>query len=177
MSRANVHALVRTLLLTVAADGSALEFQLPQALAQVSLRVQDDSGHSVAVTGYPEEVELSFVGKEVAGSANTAAAYDVTNQNDSLFPPAAWLASGSGPSGSVVELDSNSYAAIAYADYTSASTSSAPIPSLTATPVGWQSIHQLPTTVQPSGGPVARTSTSIAATTWGFVLLGGLDAA
>src|SRR2546423_474840 len=115
MSRANVHALFRTLLLTVAGEGSALEFQLPRALAQVSLRVQDDRGHSVAVTGYPEEVELSFVGKEVAGSANTAAAYDVTNQNDSLFPPAAWLASGSGPSGSVVELDSNSYAAIAYA--------------------------------------------------------------
>src|SRR5437016_6264350 len=116
MSRANAHALFRTLLLTVAAAAFAmlascsgpdpLKFQLPQALAQVSLRVQDDSGHSVAVTGYPEEVELSFVGKEVAGSANTAAAYDVTNQNDSLFPPAAWLASGSGPSGSVVELDS-----------------------------------------------------------------------
>jgi len=76
----------------VVADGSALEFQLPQALAQVSLRVQDDSGHFVTVTGYPEEVELSFVGKEVAGSANPAAAYDVTNQNDSLFPPAAWRA-------------------------------------------------------------------------------------
>ncbi|HWT87118.1 MAG TPA: hypothetical protein VN177_15210, partial [Myxococcales bacterium] len=54
----------------VAADGSVLEFQLPQPLAQVSLRVQDDSGHSIPVTGYNQQVVLGFEGKEVAGNTN-----------------------------------------------------------------------------------------------------------
>src|SRR5438876_445824 len=50
----------------VASNGSVLAFQLPTATAQVSLRVQDDSGHSIPVTGYSQEIELGFEGKEVA---------------------------------------------------------------------------------------------------------------
>jgi len=173
----------------LAADGSVLEFQLPQATAQVSLRVQDDSGHSVPVTGYPEQVELSFVGRDVAGSSNGAAAYDVTNQNDALFAPATWIESGPGPSGSAKEFTANdvlfpdggvqfssSYASIAYPDYESASTSSPAVPSLTATPVGWQPFNQLPTESKPEGGPSARTGMVLAATGSGFLMFGGTDA-
>ena len=68
---------------SVLADGSVLEFQLPQATAQVALRVQDDSGHSVSVTGYRQQVELSFVGKDISGNTNPNTAYDVT----ASFPP------------------------------------------------------------------------------------------
>ena len=50
----------------VLADGSVTSFQLPQPLMQISLRVEDDSGHSVPVTGYNQQLELSFAGREVA---------------------------------------------------------------------------------------------------------------
>ena len=113
----------------------------------------------------------------------------MTNTNDALFAPAAWIASGPGPatgnkaqeftatdvtqpSGAVV---TSSYASIAYTDYHSAATTSPAVPSLTATPLGWQSISQFPTTAQPSGSPSARTGTSLASTGNGFFLFGGRD--
>ena len=68
----------------VLADGSVLEFQLPQALLQVDLRIQDDSGHSLAVTGYREHIELNFLGKEVAGNSNAMAAYDAVSDRKSV---------------------------------------------------------------------------------------------
>ncbi|MFL5312892.1 MAG: kelch repeat-containing protein [Myxococcales bacterium] len=180
----------------VAADGSVLEFQLPQATAQVSLRVQDDSGHSVPVTGYPEQVELSFAGREVAGTANGATAYDVTNQSDALFSPATWIANGPGPGGRAAEftatdiqlpdggVQSSSYASIAYGDYEQASTTSPAAPSfgsfsppVAGTPVGWQPLQQLATTEAPDGGPSARTAAAVALGNSGFILFGGTDAA
>src|SRR5438874_5235724 len=85
----------------VATNGSVLAFQLPTATAQVSLRVQDDSGHSVPVTGYKQQVELGFEGKEVAGNTNPNAAYDVMTSSDSLYPPASWVSSGAGLDGGV----------------------------------------------------------------------------
>src|SRR5439155_25272048 len=50
------------------------------------------------------QVELSFVGKDGAGNANANTAYDVTTSSDSLYPPATWIASGSGPGGRATEL-------------------------------------------------------------------------
>lgn len=179
----------------VAADGSVLIFQLPQPLTQVSLRVQDDSGRSVPVTGYNQQVELSFVGREVAGTTNASAAFDVTNLNDGLFPPAAWIASGPGPGagnraqefaiadtvdGGVV-LSSSSYTSIAYADYATASTTSAPLPIFgpfasppdAGTPVAWQPVAAVATTTPDAGPPPARLAAAIAPNGNGFNLFGG----
>jgi hypothetical protein len=179
----------------VGADGSVLAFQLPQPLAQVSLRVQDDSGHSVPVTGYNQRVELGFEGREVPGTANTSAAFDVTTQNDALFPPAAWIASGPGPGpggkaqeftiantldGGVV-VASDSYTSIAYPDYATASTTSPPIPTfgsfappVAGSPVAWQPVIALATSAPDAGPPPARVGAGIAPNSnGGFYLFGG----
>jgi len=176
----------------VAADGSVLEFQLPQALAQVSLRVQDDSGHSIPVTGYNQQVELSFVGREVPGSSNPNAAYDVTAQSDSMYPPATWIASGPGPGGRATQFamadtllpdggvqSSTSYSSIGYVDYRSASTSTPgqlqdPTATSAGTPAGWQEFSQIATSDNPDGGAPARVSATLSNPN-GIVLYGGTD--
>jgi hypothetical protein len=178
----------------VAADGSVLEFQLPQALAQVSLRVQDDSGHSIPVTGYNQQVELSFVGRDVAGTSNPNAAYDVTAQSDSTYPPATWITSGPGPGGRASQFaltdtllpdggvqSSTSYSSIGYADYQTASSSSPgqlqdPSATSAGTPAGWQELSQIATSDNPDGGPPARVSTTLSNAN-GIVLYGGTDIA
>ncbi|HKC58847.1 MAG TPA: hypothetical protein VKB92_02070, partial [Myxococcales bacterium] len=165
----------------VAADGSVLEFQLPQATAQVSLRVQDDSGHTVPVTGYPEQVELSFAGREVAGTTNAAAVFDVGTLSDSLYPPATWIANGPGLDGGVpaqfVASDtllpdggvqfSNSYSSIGYLDYhtaaggTPSAPTDAPVGAAGGTPVGWQQYFALATADSAPTPPAARIGATI----------------
>jgi len=176
----------------VAADGSVLAFQLPQALAQVSLRVQDDSGHSIPVTGYNQQVELSFVGRDVAGTSNPNAAYDVTAQSDSMYPPATWIASGPGPGGRATQFamtdtllpdggvqSSTSYSSIGYVDYKSASTSTPgqlqdPTSTSAGTPAGWEEFSQITTSDNPDGGAPARVSPTLSNAN-GMVLYGGTD--
>jgi len=179
----------------VAADGSVLEFQLPQPLAQVSLRVQDDSGHSIPVTGYNQQVVLGFEGKEVAGNTNPTAAYDVTTTSDSLYPPAAWISSGPGPDGGVApEFAANdtllsdggvqsatSYGSLAYLDYhqaTSATPSLASDPSGTnpGSSIGWQEFAPIPTSLSPNATPPARVGGSFSQV-GSLTLYGGSTAA
>jgi len=178
----------------VAADGSVLEFQLPQPVAQVSLRVQDDSGHSIPVTGYNQQVELSFVGRDVPGTSNPNAAYDVTGQSDSLYPPATWIASGPGPGGRATQFamadtllpdggvqSSTSYSSIGYVDYQSAATASPgqlqdPTGTSAGTSAGWQEFSQIGTSDNPDGGAPARVSATLSNPN-GIVLYGGTDIA
>src|SRR2546426_8078 len=96
----------------VLADGSVLQFQLPQASLQVDLRIEDDSGHSVAVTGYREHLELNFLGKNVTGNSNGMAAYDAVSISNSLYPPQTWIATG-GPSGPALGELAATYTALA----------------------------------------------------------------
>src|SRR5712691_6151970 len=185
----------------VASDGSVLQFQLPQATAQVSLRVQDDSGHSVPVTGYPQQVELSFAGREVAGTTNAAAAFDVGTNTDSLYPPATWIANGPGLDGGVpAEFNandtlfpdggvqfSNSYSSIGYLDFHTAGSSTPPAPTDAPTggaggsPIGWQPYFALPTADTAPAPPAARIGATIVQQSppigSGFLLYGGVDAA
>ena len=159
----------------VATNGSVLAFQLPTATAQVSLRVQDDSGHSVPVTGYKQQVELGFEGKEVAGNTNPNAAYDVTTSSDSLYPPASWISSGPGLDGGVApELGANdtlladggvqsatSYASAAYLDFHQATTASPPLTSDSSS-IGWQEFAPIPTTLSANVTPPARVGGTLA---------------
>ena len=185
----------------VAADGSVLEFQLPQATAQVSLRVQDDSGHSVPVTGYPEQVELSFVGREVAGTTNGASAYDVSTTSDSLYSPATWITNGPAADGGVpTQFAANdtlfpdggiqsaaSYSSLGYLDYHSAASNGvsaptdAPAGAAGGSPVGWQPFIALPTADSAVPPPVARVGASVVQQSapfgGGFFLYGGTDLA
>lgn len=185
----------------VAADGSVLEFQLPTATAQVALRLQDDSGHSVPVTGYPERVELSFAGREVAGTTNAAAVYDVSTNSDSTFAPATWITNGPGADGGVptqfAQNDTlfpdggvqfaNSYSSIGYLDFHQAVSGgvSAPIDAPTGaaggSPVGWQPFMALPTADSAVPPPVARIGASIVQQSApfgsGLFLYGGTDLA
>jgi len=185
----------------VAPDGSVLAFQLPQATAQVSLRVQDDSGHTVPVTGYPEQVELSFAGREVAGTTNAAAVFDVGTVSDSLYPPAAWIANGPGLDGGVpaqfVASDtlfpdggvqfSNSYSSIGYLDFhsaaggTPAAPTDPPVSAAGGTPIGWQQHFALATADSAPTPPAARVGATIVPQQTpfgaGFLLYGGVDAA
>ncbi len=179
---------------SVQSDGSVLEFQLPQATAQVSLRVQDDSGHEIPVTAYPEQVEMSFAGKDVAGNANPNSAYDVTATSDSVYAPATWIASGPGPGGKATEFavadtlfpdggiqSSASYSSIGYVDYHTASTTSPsalqdPTGTSAGTTVGWQEFSEIAGSQTPDGGPPARVGATLS-TVNGPILYGGTDIA
>jgi galactose oxidase-like protein len=173
----------------IATDGSVLAFQLPQATAQVSLRVQDDSGHSIPVTGYNQQIELGFEGKEVAGNTNQTGAYDVTTTSDSLYPPAAWISSGPGADGGVAPefaatdtvladggvQSATSYASAAYLDFHQATTA---FPSLTSdsSSIGWQEFAPIPTTLSTNVTPPARVGGTLS-NIGGLVLYGGTTAA
>jgi hypothetical protein len=175
-------------------DGSVVVFQLPQPLAQVSLRVQDDSGHSVPVTGYNQRIELGFEGKEVAGNTNPAAAYDVTTSSDSLYPPATWISSGPGADGGIPpEFAANdtlladggvqsatSYASLAYLDFHQAATAPPALASDSSS-IGWQEFAPIPTTLSANVTPPARVGGTLAnvGTSFGslVVLYGGTTAA
>ena len=159
----------------VLADGSVVVFQLPQPLAQVSLRVQDDSGHSVPVTGYNQQVELSFAGKEVAGNTNPTTAHEVTTSSDSLYPPVTWISSGPGLDGGIApEFAANdtlfldggvqsatSYSSLAYSDFHQATTASPPFPADSSgtsagSSIGWQEFAPIPTNLNANVTPPAR---------------------
>jgi Galactose oxidase, central domain len=170
-------------------DGSVVVFQLPQPLAQVSLRVQDDSGHSVQVTGYNEKIELGFAGKEVAGNSNPTAAYDVTTGSDSLYPPATWIASGPGLDGGVPpEFTANdtlfpdggvqsatSYSSIAYLDFHQGATAPPPLPPDSSS-IGWQEFAPIPTDLSSNVTPPPRVGGTLSNLP-GLVLYGGTTAA
>lgn len=84
----------------VAGDGSVPVFQLNTPVTQVALSVQDAAGSTpVPAAGYPEELQMSFVGKSVAGNSNGAQAFDVTTLSISDYAPQTWIASGPGPDG------------------------------------------------------------------------------
>lgn len=84
----------------VSGDGSIPVFQLTTPATQVALSVQDAAGSApVLATGYPEELQMSFVGKDVAGNANGAQAFDVTTLSISDYAPQGWIATGPGPDG------------------------------------------------------------------------------
>jgi hypothetical protein len=59
-------------------NGSVAPFALSIPITQASLYAVDPLGNATAVTGYPEQVELSFVGKAVVGSENPIQAFDAT---------------------------------------------------------------------------------------------------
>jgi hypothetical protein len=171
------------------ADGSAAVFQLPQAVTQVSLRVQDDSGHTVAVTGYPERVVMSFAGKSIAGNSNPIAAYDAATGTSSLFDPAAWINAG------LTELPASSpitnnlatpaaYNGLSSIDGISSVTALPPQPIVDG-PVGWERITSAATATAAGLEPSPRSGAAIAAsffglqvgnTSYNYILYGGLDA-
>ena len=173
----------------IAIDGSVLAFQLPQATAQVSLRVQDDSGHSIPVTGYNQQIELGFEGKEVAGNTNPTGAYDVTTPSDSLYPPAAWISSGPGADGGVAPefaatdtvladggvQSATSYASAAYLDFHQATTAFPPLTSDSSS-IGWQEFAPIPTTLSTNVTPPARVGGTLSYV-GGLVSYGGTTAA
>jgi hypothetical protein len=177
---------------SVATNGSVLAFQLPTATAQVSLRVQDDSGHSVPVTSYNQEVELGFAGKEVAGNTNPTAAYDVSTTSDSLYPPASWITNGPAADGGVApELaatdtlladggvqSATSYASLAYLDFHQAMTAAPPIP-VDGSSIGWQEFAPTPTNLAANVTPAARVGGTLSnfGSPLGLVLYGGTTAA
>jgi hypothetical protein len=171
----------------VQADGSVAVFQLPHADTQVTLRTQDDSGHTVAVTGYPERVVMSFTGKNVPGTQNEIAAYDAATGTSALLDPATWVAD-------LTELPTTSpvtngvvspaaYNGLASIDGVVSVTATAPQPTA-AGPIGWEQISIAPTAASSVvAGPsprtdmaVARLGISVPAGSYQFIAYGGLDA-
>jgi len=154
----------------VLADGSVLEFQLPQALLQADLRVQDDSGHSVAITGYKEHVELNFLGKEVTGNSNDMAAYDAVSVSNSLYPPQTWISTGGVSGSALTELAATytalpdggispraSYVAMQKLDGVTSSSAFPPQPDRDGgTVIGWEQISSVSTTTTTALIPPAR---------------------
>src|SRR5216683_2978203 len=171
----------------VQSDGSVPVFQLPQALTQVSLRVEDDSLHSIPVTGYAERVVMSFEGKDVAGNANPIAAYDAVTGTDSLFAPATWISAG------LTEIPASSpvtngvaspaaYNGLSSIDGIVSATAVPPQPTATG-PIGWERIAIAPTAANAAVAPSPRTDMSVAPvgvsvgnTSYQYVLYGGVDA-
>jgi len=171
----------------VLADGSILQFQLPNPLLQVQLRVQDDSGHSVAVTGYPERIELSFLGKDVAGNKNEMAAYDAVSVSNSLYPPPTWVSTG-GPGGSALtELPPSytvladggssppaSYRGVAQLDGVSISSNFAPQPDRDGgTAMGWEQITSISTNTTTALTPPPRVGATMMVSSGSVLMYGG----
>lgn len=167
-------------------DGSVLQFELPGVVAQISLRVQDDSGHSVAVTGYKQQVVMSFAGKDVPGNVNPITAYDAATATDSLFAPTDWIATLTEiPATSPVTNSVASPAAyngLASIDGVYSNTTVAPQP--VATTLGWEQIAQAPTAVatglQPSprsGAAIAQLGISVGGNSYSYIAYGGIDGA
>src|SRR2546430_11678643 len=160
----------------VLADGSVLEFQLPQALLQADLRVQDDSGHSVAATGYKEHVELNFLGKEVTGNSNDMAAYDAVSVSNSLYPPQTWISTGGVSGSALTELGATytalpdggispqaSYVAMQKLDGINTSSAFPPQPDRDGgTVIGWEQISSVSTTTTTALIPPARVGSAMA---------------
>ena len=171
----------------VLADGSVLQFQLPQASLQVDLRIEDDSGHSVAVTGYREHLELNFLGKNVTGNSNGMAAYDAVSISNSLYPPQTWIATG-GPSGPALgELAATytaladggiappaSYQAMQQLDGMNSSSAFPPQPDRDGgTVIGWEQISSVSTTTTTALIPPARVGAAMAMNGGEMTMYGG----
>jgi hypothetical protein len=171
----------------VLADGSVLEFQLPQALMQVQLRVQDDSGHSVPVTGYPERIELSFLGKNVVGNSNEMAAYDAVSNSNSLYPPQTWISTRGAGGSALAELPASymvladggvsppaSYQAMEQLDGVYVSSNSAPEPDRDGgTAIGWEQISSISTISTTALVPPARVGASMIPSSGSVLMYGG----
>ena len=170
-------------------DGSAAVFQLPHADTQVSLRVQDDSGHTVPVTSYPERVVMSFAGKDVAGNANQIAAYDADTDTNALIDPVAWIGAGLAeiPASSTVTnnlVSPAAYNGLAAFDGISSVTALPPQP-IADGPVGWERLASAATATSTRVQPSPRSGEAIAPSffglqvggvTYSYILYGGLDA-
>jgi hypothetical protein len=171
----------------VLADGSVLQFQLPQAVLQVDLRIEDDSGHSVAVTGYREHIELNFLGKGIAGNTNAMAAYDAVSDSNSLYPPQTWISTG-GPSGTALaEVAATytalpdggisplaSYQAMQQLDGVISSTAFPPQPDRDGgTVIGWEQISSVSTTTTTALIPPARVGAAMAMNGGEMMMYGG----
>lgn len=170
----------------VQGDGSVPVFQLPSAETQVALRTQDDSGHTVAVTGYPERVVMSFTGKDVAGNANPIAAYDAATGTTALFDPATWTAGLTEiPASSTITNNlatPAAYNGLASIDGIASVTAVAPQPTASG-PIGWERITFAPTVANPAVTPSPRTDMAVAPFGisapngfYNFIAYGGLDA-
>jgi len=171
----------------VLADGSVLAFQLAQAGLQVDLKVQDDSGHSVPVTGYNEHLELNFAGKNVSGTKNGAAAFDALSVSDSLFPPATWITSGGVTGTPLAELPATynvlsdggisppaSYQALADLDGVNMTTGAASQPDRDGgTPIGWEQLGNVSTATFTATNPTPRAGAAIANDGSRIVMYGG----
>src|SRR6266436_1068620 len=173
---------------TVLADGSVFQFQIPDGTGALSLRVQDDSGHSVAVTGYKQEIELSFAGKDVTGNLNPLKAYDASTVTNSLYEPSGWIQGLTElPVSSAVRNNVASPAAynglVAVDGVMSVTTPPAP-PSASGA-IGWEQISSADTDTNSGFVPSARTGMAVAQTGDGITIggrnypllaYGGLDA-
>jgi hypothetical protein len=169
----------------VLADGSVLQVQVPEAAGQVSLRVQDDSGHSIPVTGYRQQIELSFLGKDVPGNVNPIAAYDASTVTDSLFDPGVWIPGLTEiPASSPVVkniVSPAAYNGLASIDGVSASTTPPAQPSATGA-LGWEQLSSAATDTNAGFAPSARTGMavaqlgiSVAGDYYPFMAYGGAD--
>jgi len=173
----------------VLADGSVLQVQVPEAAGQVSLRVQDDSGHSIPLTGYRQRIELSFLGKDVAGNVNPIAAYDVSTVTGSLFDPAVWIPGlteipASSPVVNTIASPA-AYNGLASIDGVSAATTPPAQPTATGA-LGWEQISRAATDTNAGFAPSPRTGMAVALTGDGvyvggnyypYVAYGGADGA
>jgi len=171
----------------VLANGSVLQVQVPEAAGQVSLRVQDDSGHSIPVTGYRQQIELSFLGKDVSGNVNPIAAYDASTVTDSLFDPGVWIPGlteipASSPVVNTIASPA-AYNGLASIDGVSAATTPPAQPSATGA-LGWEQISSAATDTSAgfapsarSGMAVAQLGISVGGDYYPFVAYGGADGA
>jgi len=170
----------------VLADGSVLGVQVPSALVQSFFRIEDDSGHSIPVTGFRQQVVMSFQGKDVPGNANPIAAYDAATATDSLFSPVGWI-------GTLTEVAQSSpvtnnmaspaaYNGLASFDGVSSNTAVPAQP--TPTVLGWEQLANAPTAVftglEPSprsGAAIAQLSVTVSGNNYQYIAYGGVDGA
>ncbi len=169
----------------VLADGSVLQVEVPEAAGEVSLRVQDDSGHSIPVAGYRQRIELSFLGKDVPGNVNPIAAYDASTATDSLFDPGVWIPGlteipASSPIVNTIASPA-AYNGLASIDGVSAATTPPAQPSATGA-LGWEQISRAATDTNAgfapsprSGMAVAQLGISVGGDYYPFVAYGGAD--
>jgi hypothetical protein len=171
----------------VQANGSVLQFQLPQPLLQVGLRIQDDSTHQVPVTGYHERLELSFLGKDLATNSNGTAAYDAVSVSDSLYPPATWVSTGGAGGTALGEIartytvlpdggfsPPESYQGIETLDGVNISSNVAPQPDRDGgTVIGWEQLTPISTTTNTVVSPPARVGAAMTVSGGNVLMYGG----
>lgn len=145
-------------------DGSVFPFQVggSPGPTQVILQILDSAGTTpVSVTGYTNEVDLGFQGRDKT-AINPASAYDATG-TDATIPPEAWIADGgAGPLAQIAPCNVQpppplpadagyspaSYCALADDDYNFASVTTANGSPATQ-PMAWHALNPLSGAVTP----------------------------